>query len=233
MESFAKEIVSMARSPRRKRLPISLHTTPSIVITWPVIEAAYGFEIKPEPRGIIAEIVNRYLEDAAAERGAAFVRDATTWLAGVESAANDLLNALMDGKDSRARTFAKSVMNDVLRPSRALQEHGRDIDADDLARLVNDIIFSACHAGCEIGTEDAPAFEDKSSWRIMACELWSLAHQQSWQAQIAKDGRVSPFVAFVRALQAQFPEGFAEYHHSNAGLAKAIIDATRDLRAGA
>lgn len=223
----------MARSPRRKRLPISLHTTPSLAITWPAIESAYGFEIKPEPRDIIAEIVNRYLAEAAAERGAAFVKDATTWLTGVESAANDLLNALMAGKNSRATTFSKSVMGDVLRPSRALQEHGRDIDADDLARLANDIIFSARHARCEIEAEDAPAFRDKEAWRTMVRELWSLARQQGWPAQVAKDGRLSPFVAFIKALQAQLPEVFAEHHHSDASLATALIEATRDLRAGA
>lgn len=222
----------MARSPRRKRLPISLYKTPSLIIEWQAVESAYGFEIKSEPRAIIAGIVDRYLADAAAERGAAFVKDATTWLTGVESAANDLLNALMAGKDSRARTFAKSVMNDVLRPSRALQEHGRDIDADDLARLSNDIIFSARHAACEIGAEDAPSFKDKSAWRAMICELWSIARQQAWPANIAKDGRLSPFVAFMKALQAQFPEGFAEYQHGDDGLAKALIDATRDLRVG-
>lgn len=220
----------MARSPRRKRLPISASQTPSLVIEWPAVEAAYGFEIKPEPRAIIEEIANRYLADAAAERGAPFVNDAAKWLAGVEGAANNLLDALMAGKDSRATTFVKSVMNDVLRPSRALQEHGRDIDADDLARLANDIIFSARHAGREIGAENAPAFRDKSAWRAMVRELWSLARQQGWPIEIAHRERASPFKSFFIALQGQLPRDFAEYTTSLIGLAEAMAVATRDLR---
>lgn len=222
----------MARSPRRRRLPISASQRPTLAIDWAAIESAYGFEIKDDPRVIIANVIDCYLADAATERGAPFVQDAAAWLAGVEGAANSLLNALNAGNSSRATTFARSVINDVLRPSRALQEHGHDISADDLSRLMTDIIFSARHAGCVIKAEDAPAFKDKSAWREMICELWSLARQQGWPVDIAKDGRLSPFVAFVKALQAQLPNGFAEYHHSDAGLAAALVDATRDLRAG-
>lgn len=220
----------MARSPRRKRLPISLHTTPSLAIEWQGIESAFGFEIKQEPRVIISEIVARYLADAAAERGAGFVADATGWLAGVESAANNLLNAMMAGKNSRATTFAKSAMNDVLRPSRSLQEHGRDIAADDLARLMTDIIHAARHAVGEIGAEDAPAFRDKSAWRAMVCELWLLARQQSWPIEIAHGQRASPFKSFFIALQGQLPRDFAEYTTSPIGLAEAMAVATRELR---
>lgn len=222
----------MARASRKKRLPISTAVgkqpkwTPGDEV-WLKIVSAYNVALDSDMRAEITAIVDKYFENEPFGRNAAFSDSATDWLNGVERAAHAFVEACMSAGGGGGKVYAESMMNEWLQKTDSKAPQPRH-----MVRAMMDIAFAARASSDEIKSEDHPRFHEKKAWRVMVADLWALAFDNGLPYKINKSGFVdtSPFVAFIRELQASFNDAPSEYAHSDAALTEEISKATRKIR---
>lgn len=220
----------MARASRKKRLPISKPVAAATgkwnpsAEQWAKIETAY-VSLNDEMRAEIAEIVDRYFQDERYGRNAGFEPDAVAWLQEMEKGALGFVSASGRAGGGGARHHAEWVLDEHLRCAN-IPPHRF------LMRAMMEYARAAAATAQEITGEDQPRLHEKDAWRVMIEGLWSFAFDNKLLTNINTNThpRVSPFVAFVRELQATFG-GFLAWHADNpTTLGEEIKRATREVR---
>jgi len=221
----------MAPASRKKRLSISRPVATATVKwnpnaeQWTNIEAAYVL-LSEEMRAEIAVIVDRYFQEEPYGRNAGFDADAVAWLREMEKGALGFVWASGQAGGGGARHVAEWALDEHLK--RARIPHHRF-----LMRAMTEYASAATAAAEEInGKEDQPRLHEKDAWRTMAASLWAFAFDHDLPRAIAKNvfPKVSPFVAFVRELQATFGSAPTWHVDSVVTLGEELSRATKDIR---
>jgi hypothetical protein len=182
---------------------------------WHELEAALGKPIPGQIRKKIGDATSKYLTDAIAEKNAPFVDDYKKQLAEIEEATNRLAALLFHGADQ----IDDQVAGAALAGTMAFE--------NDLVRVIDN-----CRV--EIQRCSVSGFIEHTAWDewIAALEKFlSDAGLPHGIATSAYEGRVSPFVRFVEALQQLLPEPLRR--HGGPPLAKEMMAARKRTRSSA
>jgi hypothetical protein len=221
---------------------------------WKRIEKAYGHALTKPLRQKVCDAMREYLEWAELEKSAQRVLEAEVRINAIKAAASKFRDAIFQrprniGGD--ADFFARHLTSKQL----GLSFQGRDglknlilkierdiSDACDRALKVGRAIFDACDRALQ-DLQIENGFRNGKTWGLWIRKLTKILKAHQLPTEVRKDtdknltGKPSPFVAFVRELQACVPE---EYRRSqpysaeapaNIALSEAIYRARRVRKA--
>ena len=221
---------------------------------WKRIEKAYGHALTKPLRPKICDATREYLEWDELEKAAQRTSEAEVKINAVKAAASKFTDAIFRRPRNIARDadfFARRLISKHL----GLSFQGRDglqnlilkierdiSDACDRALKVERDIVDACDRALH-DLQKENGFRDGETWELWIRKLTKVLKAHQLPTEVRKDtvknrtGKPSPFVAFVRELQACVPE---EYRRSqpysaeapaNIALSEAIYRARRVRKA--
>ena len=217
---------------------------------WKQIEKAYGHALTKPLRQKVCDATREYLEWDELEKAAQRASEAEVKINAVKAAASKFTDAIFRRPRNIARDadfFARRLISKHL----GLSFQGRDGLQNLLLKIERDIsdacdrafdIFDACDRALHDLQEDN-GFRDGETWGLWIRKLTKILKAHLLPTEVRKDtvknltGKPSPFVAFVRELQACVPE---EYRRSqpysaeapaNIALSEAIYRARRVRKA--
>jgi hypothetical protein len=217
---------------RRKRLPIAPDVTVPEIFKpkrsdWQRIQDSFGVRLGPTHRAEITVFANDYFFAHELERSAPFAADGIAWLRKLRLSLNQALSIMRKKPDTpylerEAEDYARVNMVALFRKYRgeASWTWGQILDVvAQLERASSDVLqdFETLKDG----------FKEGSAWNLLVFRLTELADKNHFPSRVAKGGRSSPFVKFMRELQKTFPEKFRKHLHSDTALAQAILRARR------
>ena len=224
------------------KLPIaSAGAKPRLKISegdWQRIEKAYGQALTKPLRRKVCDATREYLRWAGLEKAAQRVSEAEVTINAVKAAVSKFRDAIFQrprniGKD--ADFFARHLISKHLGLSfqgrdgmkNLVLKIGRDIsDACDRSLKVARDIFDACDRSSH-DLQEENGFRDGEIWGLWIRKLTKILKAHQLPTEVRKDtnknltGKPSPFVAFVRELQACLPE---EYRRSQPNSAEASVN---------
>ena len=217
---------------------------------WKRIEKAYGHALTKPLRPKICDATREYLEWDELEKAAQRTSEAEVKINAVKAAASKFRDAIFRRPRNIARDadfFARRLIGKHL----GLSFQGRDGLQNLLLKIERDIsdacdrafdIFDACDRALH-DLQEENGFRDGETWGLWIRKLTKILKAHQLPTEVRKDtvknltGKPSPFVAFVRELQACVPE---EYRRSqpysaeapaNIALSEAIYRARRVRKA--
>ena len=236
------------------KLPIaSADGKPRVKISegdWKRIEKAYGHALTKPLRQKVCDAMREYLEWAELDKAAQHASEAEVKINAVKAAASKFRDAIFRRPRNIARDadfFARRLISKHL----GLSFQGRDGLQNLLLKIERDIsdacdrafdIFDACDRALH-DLQEENGFRDGETWGLWIRKLTKILKANQLPTEVRKDtdknitGKPSPFVAFVRELQACVPE---EYRRSqpysaeasaNIALSEAIYRARRVRKA--
>lgn len=217
---------------------------------WKRIEKAYGHALTKPLRQKVCDATREYLEWDELEKAAQRASEAEVKINAVKAAASKFRDAIFQRPRNIARDadfFARRLISKHL----GLSFQGRDGLQNSLLKIERDIsdacdrafdIFDACDRALH-DLQEENGFRDGETWGLWIRKLTKILKAHQLPTEVRKDtvknltGKPSPFVAFVRELQACVPE---EYRRSqpysaeapaNIALSEAIYRARRVRKA--
>lgn len=196
---------------------------------WAAFEEAYGQRLPDTLRDQIAEAVQSYFGWEPFERHAPFADDVLNYVEQVRKAAIALQRAPARAVPPNAASYARINLASLFADPR-LGESGR---LETFRSIIRNFV-SACDS-LKGSVVENKGFEEGDAWRSLIRKLRRHFEDHGFRAKASKDsdkrnGRPSPFVAFVRALQATFPPALVRHHHSDDALSKAVSDALKPVK---
>jgi hypothetical protein len=133
----------------------------------------------------------------------------------------------------RARLYAQAAIS--FRMRRSPDGEKFDMTLPGGWEELQDIVMRFLEAVTESSTGiSAEGWVEGQGWDNLVLHLLDFVEGRGLPSRVAKgsdkSNRTSPFVAFMRNLQATFPSGFARHMHSDKALAEAINLARRKSR---
>ena len=217
---------------------------------WKRIEKAYGHALTKPLRQKVCDATREYLEWDELEKAAQRVSEAKVKIDAVKAAASKFTDAIFRRPRNIARDadfFARRLISKHL----GLSFQGRDGLQNLILKIERDI-SDACDRAFDIfdardralhDLQEENGFRDGETWGLWIRKLTKILKAHQLPTEVRKDtvknltGKPSPFVAFVRELQACVPE---EYRRSqpysadasaNIALSEAIYRARRVRKA--
>ena len=207
---------------------------------WKRIEKAYGHALTKPLRQKLCDATREYLEWDELEKAAQRAWEAEVKINVVKAAASKFIDAIFQRPRNIARDadfFARRLISKHLH----LSFQGRDGLQNSLLKIERDIsdacdrafdIFDACDRALhDLQVENG--FRDGETWGLWIRKLTKILKAHQLPTEVRKDtgknltGKPSPFVAFVRELQACVPE---EYRRSQPYSAEAPANITFQKR---
>ena len=198
---------------------------------WKRIEKAYGHALTKPLRQKVCDATREYLEWDELEKAAQRASEAEVKINAVKAAASKFRDAIFQRPRNIARDadfFARRLISKRL----GLSFQGRDGLQNLLLKIERDIsdacdrafdIFDACDRALH-DLQEENGFRDGETWGLWIRKLTKILKAHQLPTEVRKDtdknltGKPSPFVAFVRELQACIPE---EYRFSQPNSAEA------------
>jgi hypothetical protein len=200
---------------------------------WKTIEFAYGRKLNEDYRSEVCTIVNKYLFHRRFEKASPLVSDVLAHIKQIEKVArrvNRVLPTVLsdDGPQAEAKYQAQI----------AIEREWRGVDylgPDKLTRFYS-LSLSLVLASIRARKAAGGGTKEGRAWDEMACGLMQFARTRDLPHKVRKDPdkqaelKPSPFVAFVAAIEEQYPRDVPARSTTSEGLAKAITTATKALR---
>lgn len=239
------------RKSRRLRLPIASGANAEVKFApsaadWERIEHAYGRALSQDSRAEIVGFVDKYFLWQPSEAMAPFADDAYRYLDQLERAANQFWRMLLErshipmtGSGDQAHIAERDSIRGVgvgyvqSHVGRYIREFRSERDWKGLLDMMQ-ACMPAIMATRQYMDEQANklGFVEGRNWNELVWNLSEFAKSQGLPNGVSKSddrGKASPFVAFIRELQASFPERFRRHSSTNAALAEAITVARREI----
>jgi hypothetical protein len=211
---------------------------PKLTITdkdWRRIQVAYGSELSPDLRKEIYEATIAFLQFVPFEQAAQPVSIARQKVKRVRKAATALQKAILEHPQSDAgdaTLYANGLINRYF-------DDGSFTDRDKLGFLGK--LMAPLSTACILALEhlDNPknyGRREGDAWRLWVQKLMSILAAKGLPTEVRKDtdknktGNPSPFVAFIRELQARVPKTFRRSTQSDGALAQSIYESGRHVR---
>ncbi|MCI0601189.1 MAG: hypothetical protein L0Y60_17075 [Beijerinckiaceae bacterium] len=191
---------------------------------WEAMAKAAGFQFDAADKAAIASLVISYYQWQPFEKSAPFVADVKKHLAKLDKAADVFYQALHSGEALGTEIERNAAFHAVLLIEGYLK---RDLKrVDDFANEMFAFLAATAAAGHELKAGEGKGFVEGEDWNRLINSLGKWFASKGHKVTAAKGySKTSPFVAFVRELQATFPERFKRHHYSDGALAKTISDA--------
>jgi len=192
---------------------------------WCAIETGYGCLLGEELRSKISLIVNKYFQNEAFGRSAPFVEDGIEWLTNLEKVLLSLAKTHNGTGD--AKVYAEWLLLDHFDDLT-----GQTFSLKKFVKTAGKAAWAARQAIEEISDKDHQKFGEKNAWKVMINSLRELMTSEKLPIGVSKGGigRTSPFVSFIRELQATFEQkSLARHTHSDETLATEIITTSREF----
>lgn len=243
------------RKSRKKRLPVSETLDPpparwsAADADWGRLENAYGELFNSGLRAKIAKAVREYFFWATFEGDAPFADDFTQKLVKARKLGKKLgevVHSFGVGRSIVAlhweRYFPRedgehiggptdeddqALFNRILAmPSRRGRDHR------DFSQVVHTFHSALDAALRDVKSKHSPAFSEGDAWEHLVVDLARAFKSERLKATASKDPdrRLSPFVRFMKELQATFERETLRRHPTDAGLSGAISLALRHLK---
>jgi hypothetical protein len=197
---------------------------------WRELEVALGKPIPDPIRKKLCDAISNYMADANAEQNAPHVDDYTKRLAEIDRVTNRLVALLFHGSEPIDDQVAGAVLA-------GLDDDEVPLDASyaepGTLALENALRRVASNARMEINrVQGASGFIEHEAWDELIVAVGSILSDAGLPCGIAipsYEGRVSPFVRLVGAIQLLLPETLRR--HGGASLAKEMMAARKRAKA--
>ena len=202
---------------------------------WQRIESAYERSLPNSVRRKIRAVTRTFLDWAVFELTVRPISEAMERVQSIKKAARKFQEAVFTcpaNVGSDADFFARHL---ICRHLNLSFDKGRDGLQNQALNLANSI-----SKGCDLALADLrseqSAFRSGDMWNWWVCKLTAVlkAHQLPTQARKdtdkSKTEKPSPFVGFIRELQACIPADYRRTNHSDPALAVAIVRARASVR---
>jgi hypothetical protein len=195
---------------------------PSLTISitdWQRIEAAYGQSLSETVRSEICAETREYLDWATFEQTVRTISEAATRVRSIKKAVRELRDVVMQCPPKIGRDADLIARRLIANHSGLSFEKGRD-GLQNLVLKAAKCVLEGCnlaHAELKRGAESG--FRRGDTWNLWVRNLTATLKAHQLPTEVRKDtdknktGKPSPFVRFIRELQACFPK---EYRRSQA-----------------
>ena len=237
----AKEMTKVRKSRLRRSgmapvLPIEEWFEPS-ESDWNRIELAYGIKFKPEQRAEIEEIVNSFIVDVNIVNNSSFIKDSIYWLTHVRKSLDSLYKATRNKKGKNNKNISVAIDDATITFISKIRSRRQEIcwRVGTLDSLIMDLRLAVAKSVLEYikFEQRGGGFVEGSAWDLLIQRLTQFAEKNDFPRGARKDSdktkteKASPFVCFVRELQATVPLAYRPGYNGDANLAGDISKARR------
>jgi hypothetical protein len=206
---------------------------PSLKISsadWQRIESVYGRSLPDSVRRKICAVTRKFLDWAVFEHTVRPSSEAMERVQSIKKAVHEFQKVVFTcpaNVGSDADLFARHL---ICRHSNLASDKGRD-GLHNLALNLANSISKGCELALAQLKSKQPTFRSGDMWNWWVCELTEVLKADELPTEARKDTdkskteKPSPFVGFIRELQACIPKEYRGTTHSDSALAVAIVRA--------